>query len=241
MTQNVVSFIEHLSEQPWSNYTAADYTIEQWHNACLIHLHTGAPTSKNECKLPVKTPNGAVNKNGVFAAAAALAGARGGVHASAEQKASAARALRGYYAKMNQKPPPSLANHSSIGHITKFIAHHGVKGMRWGVRNSGNRVRLGKRGQKSKTTYQKPAHRLSDADLSKRIKRMEMEKRYSDLNKKDATRIDKGRKFSTGILSNSGRTVATTLVSGAALLAISKALQKKGKLHPSTVRAITGK
>jgi hypothetical protein len=125
--------IKHLSTKPWSDFTAADYSIQQWHNACLIHLHNGPPMSKNECKLPVKTPDGAVNQNGVHAAAAALAGARGGLNAPPAQKATAAKALIKLYQSMNEKPPPSLMAHSSI---EEFLEHHGVKGMRWGVRNA---------------------------------------------------------------------------------------------------------
>jgi len=98
-----------ISEEPWSNWSAADYSIEQWHRACLIHLHSGAPTSKGECKLPVRTPTGTVNRAGVHAAAAALAGARGGVNAPAEQKAKARRALRGLYSTLKEDPPDSLA------------------------------------------------------------------------------------------------------------------------------------
>jgi 2'-5' RNA ligase len=98
-----------ISEEPWSKWSAADYSIEQWHRACLIHLHSGAPTSKGECKLPVRTPTGTVNRAGVHAAAAALAGARGGVNAPAEQKAKARRALRGLYSQLKEEPPDSLA------------------------------------------------------------------------------------------------------------------------------------
>ena len=74
--------------------------------------------------------------------------------------------------------------------VDEFIEHYGVKGMHWGVRNPRNRVKTGK----TKTTYTKPGHKLSDEQLSKRIKRMEMEKRYKDLNQPD---IHKGRKFAT--------------------------------------------
>jgi hypothetical protein len=117
----------HISETPWSNYTKADYTIEQWHAACLIHTHEGKPTSKSECKLPVKTPTGVLNRNGVHAAAAALAGARGGLKGvSADQKKKAGSALKRYYTELDDDLPESLAQGD--------ISHHGVKGMRWGVR-----------------------------------------------------------------------------------------------------------
>jgi hypothetical protein len=114
--------LTHISEQAWSDFTKADYTIEQWHAACLIHIHDGEPTSKSQCKLPVKTPDGALNRNGVHAAAAALAGARGGLKGvSADQKKKAGNALKRYYAQLDETPPESLS-------------HHGVKGQKWGVR-----------------------------------------------------------------------------------------------------------
>jgi len=116
--------LAHVSEQPWSDYTKADYSVEQWHAACLIHVHEGAPTSKSECKLPVKTPNGALNRNGVHAAAAALAGARGGLKGvSADQKSKAAGALRRYYSQLDETPPESLAVHANIGRGAEFLQH----------------------------------------------------------------------------------------------------------------------
>lgn len=128
----VEKVLSHISEKPWSAYTEADYTIEQWHSACLVHLHSGPPTSKSECKLPVKTPSGALNRNGVHAAAAALAGARSPLKAPPEQKAKAARALRGYYSQLGEEPPDSLKQSTNM--IENILAHVGVKGMRWGVR-----------------------------------------------------------------------------------------------------------
>jgi hypothetical protein len=219
MNQNVKEFIEHLSTRPWSDYTSADYTIQQWHNACLIHQHTGVPTSKNQCKLPVKTPNGALNKNGVMAAAAALAGARGGVHASPSEKSSAAKSLIRYYHEINAQPPPSLMQHSSV---QEFIEHHGVKGMRWGVRTRGGGSRPS-RGT-SRTVYGKHPKNLTSSELDKRIKRMETEKKYNELNKKD---ISRGHRIASEILTNSGRAVASTVLVGAALLGVRVALSKK--------------
>jgi hypothetical protein len=96
------------STTPWSSFSEGDYSIEQWHRACLIHLHDGAPTSKAQCKLPVREPSGALNANGVAAAAAVLAGGRGGVQAPPEKKRAAARSLVRLYAQTDREPPASL-------------------------------------------------------------------------------------------------------------------------------------
>jgi hypothetical protein len=128
------AYLSHISMKPWSEYTKADYTADQWHRACLIHQHPADDhTSKNQCKLPVRTPNGAINKNGVHAAAAALAGARGGVDATSEQKASARTALVRLYEQLGEDPPPGLVKHSDMDDDEALI-HFGRKGMKWGVR-----------------------------------------------------------------------------------------------------------
>lgn len=101
-----------VSTKPWSDFSAADYTPAQWHAATLIHDHDpdggsgGYP--KSQCKLPVREPNGALNVNGVHAAAGVLAGARGGVDASAAQKQAASGKLRGLYRQIGQPAPSSL-------------------------------------------------------------------------------------------------------------------------------------
>ena len=130
---SIDNILAHISEKPWSAYIEADYSIEQWHSSCLIHQHQGPPTSKAQCKLPVKTPNGAVNRNGVHAAAAALAGARGGVHASSEEKAAATAALLRLYGQLGEDPPDSLKHTEEVN---GFFEHFGVKGQKWGVRRS---------------------------------------------------------------------------------------------------------
>lgn len=206
MTTSIAEFIEHLSERPWSDYTKADYSIEQWHAACLIHLHQGPPTSKSECKLPVKTPNGALNRNGVHAAAAALAGARGGVHASPEQKASAARALRGYYRQMSEEAPDSLKQ----SNIEEFIEHHGVKGMHWGVRKAvSSRVATEKKRRKPSTDAKKVAElskkkpqALTNRQLEIINKRKNLERTFKG--SKPPSPYGRGKKFAAEILAITG-------------------------------------
>lgn len=147
-----VEALAHISETPWSEYSKSDYTLTQWHTACLVHTHDGEPTSKSECKLPVKTPDGVLNRNGVHAAAAALAGARGGLKGlSEDQKKAAANALKRYYAQLDEDPPESLT-------------HHGVKGMRWGVRKKEDlvgrdaaRLNVGAKGNTPSSVAAKPS------------------------------------------------------------------------------------
>jgi hypothetical protein len=80
--------------------------------SCLINTNTGDPKdwTQDNCKLPVKTPDGDVNTNAMSAAAAALAGARGGVQASSADKKSAAKKLLSYYRGAKMEPPDSLTS-----------------------------------------------------------------------------------------------------------------------------------
>lgn len=200
MTQNVLDFIQHLSDQPWSNYTAADYSIEQWHSACLIHQHDGPPTSKDQCKLPVKTPSGTVNRNGVHAAAAALAGARGGVHASSEEKDKAAAALVRYYHQMDEEPPPSLLKHDDV---ENFIEHFGIKGMRWGVRRS--RVKTSSDFRKTAPLRRRKPKQLTNKQLRDVNARLNLEQNFRRMN---PSTVQKGHSAAKNIIALSGTAVA---------------------------------
>lgn len=214
-----------VDEKPWSNYKESDYSPQQWHTACLIHNHTGTPTAKSQCKLPIKTPTGVVNRHGVFAAAAVLAGSRGGVQASSEQKNSAATSLLHIYQRIGATPPPSLLlKHSSI---EEYLTHYGKKGMHWGIHTEKDFFRTGsKNGSKSahKTQYQKSSKRLSDDELNRRIKRMELEKRYTELK---APTKSAGKKYAHDLLQNTGRTIVGTVVGSVVTFAIGRMLKKR--------------
>lgn len=111
-TPNTIPIAE-VSDKSWSDFSQSDYSIEQWRRACLIKPESQTD-SKSDYKLPVREPNGTLNRNAVHAAAAALAGGRGGVQASASQKQSAAKSLVSMYRnQLEEDPPESLSSMAS--------------------------------------------------------------------------------------------------------------------------------
>lgn len=186
-----------VSEKPWSSYKASDYTPEQWHAACLIHQHDGDPTSKDQCKLPVKTPDGALNRNGVHSAAAALAGSRGGVNASVDEKQKAANALLRHYKTLGEEPPKSLT-HSNL--VEEILSHHGVKGMHWGSRRGkGTSGKASSDAKRSEATLEKRkqggTRSLTNHEITQLTKRLQMEQSLHNVLPKKKSKVDSGHKF----------------------------------------------
>jgi hypothetical protein len=100
-----------VSDKPWSQFTPADYGEPQ--RFCYYSLINDNVVPKGQwvaeaCKLPVYEPDGTLNRNAVHAAAAALAGARGGVHSSAQAKRAAARKLIGLYGRIGEEVPDTI-------------------------------------------------------------------------------------------------------------------------------------
>lgn len=98
-----------VSDKPWEQFTAASYTTANAYcAACLIDTNQGEK-SKALCKLPYKEPGGAINRAGVHAVAAVLAGGRGGVSAPQDEKVAAAKRLVSIYRNdLKEDPPESL-------------------------------------------------------------------------------------------------------------------------------------
>lgn len=196
MNKQTARAIKHpkikLDETPWSNYKKSDYTVDQWHRASLIHDHSSElPTSKEQCKLPIKTPSGAVNRGGMAAAAAALAGARGGVHTSDKQRRKAELSLASVYSQAGIKPPPHLIKHSDIEEVVDdFLAHYGIRGMKWGIRHpevhkSRPHSVDSKRIEELK---KRPLTSLTNKQLKALNDRLNMEQQYNRLNPNKAKR-----------------------------------------------------
>lgn len=174
-----------LSTKPWSDFSEADYSLSQWHNACLIHDHAGPPTSKSQCKLPIKTPEGVVNRNGLFAAAAALAGARTPMKATSQQKNQAAKKLLQVYKQIGQTPPHSLyVKHSDS--VNDILEHHGIKGMHWGIRRSkkelARHVPSSEDFKRAKELSKRPTHSLTNEELRTLNQRQQLETQHRKLN-----------------------------------------------------------
>lgn len=93
-----------VSEKSWDG-SASRFTPEQWHNSCILHTHEGAPTGKSQCKLPIKEPDGTINRAAVHAAAARF----NQVDAPSEAKQKAKAALRGAYKQIGEEPADKVA------------------------------------------------------------------------------------------------------------------------------------
>jgi hypothetical protein len=124
------------------------------------------------------------------------------------------------------------------GNVEDKVAHSGVLGMKWGQRNSrtiivnqrNKRRTPGKSSKKKSDDFdevaklkKKKIYEMSNEEIARITKRMDLEKRYKDLN---PSRIDMGKKTVRGIFSTIG-TIAGTAGSIAALARIGSALYRR--------------
>lgn len=94
------------------------------------------------------------------------------------------------------------------------LYHHGVKGMKWGVRKS----RKSSGGKKRRSKRKKEdISKLSDEELKKRTQRLNLQNQYmnaeAQYEKLSSKRMHKGRTILLGILATAGTQVATQFVS----------------------------
>lgn len=99
-----------VSDTPWSQFTAASYTPEQWRRATIVHLEPAQgqdPLTKSLHKVPVKEPDGTLNRGGVHAAAGGhgLPAVKG---APADVVMAAARELARLYHEIGDPVPPGV-------------------------------------------------------------------------------------------------------------------------------------
>lgn len=124
--------------------------------------------------------------------------------------------------------------------LEEVLAHHGIKGMKWGVRRS--RSALAARRQsphgvsedamrakssKAKVHKRTNADALSTQELQHLVTRMNLEKQLKQL--QGPSRKQKGAKFATDILVNAGKQQITKIASDQLGKQIDLALNKKKK------------
>ena len=118
------------------------------------------------------------------------------------------------------------------------LYHHGVKGMKWGVRK--NRNSAGRNsGVKRKTKRHQSANSkkvasrkkdyknrrtMSDKELQQKIERLKMEKTFKELTKED---ISPGRNYAQQILAAAGKKTLTVAAAGAMAYGVKVAMTKE--------------
>ena len=101
--------------------------------------------------------------------------------------------------------------------MAEEIWHHGIKGMKWGVRHTPEQLghKSGGTSVKKDDSHEdyKKAHdsksvkKMSDAELRSRLNRLNMEKQYSQMN---PSRVERGRKILTSTLKVAGTVAAAS-------------------------------
>lgn len=137
-----------------------------------------------------------------------------------------------------------------MGNRTNELRHYGVKGMKWGVRKnrggtSSSRSRFksdyeSSKGDRKRKVYTKQGYQLTDKELNRRIKRLNKEKQYQDLQREvNSTRMSSGQKAVSKALSGVGTVALTSIATYGVAYLINKKTGKpvvgvnvKGKKFP---------
>lgn len=113
------------------------------------------------------------------------------------------------------------------------IRHHGIRGMKWGVRRYQNRdgslTPEGKKRYSDGVTSHVKS--MSDQELRDRINRLQLEKQYKSLLEPEGQKkVNKGKAFVQNVLETSGKNIATQLTTYAMGTLVNKYIGKGKQL-----------
>lgn len=111
-----------------------------------------------------------------------------------------------------------------MSNLSPNLEHHGIKGMKWGVRRKRNSKTGRVESSDSKTARRLKKKRLSEMsneELAKLNKRMQLERQYKQLK----AGSQPGKQFVAGVMKESGKNIASKYVAKAGEAAIASAIK----------------
>ena len=109
---------ETVTDKAWDG-SASRFSDAEYARSCVLDRGPGAGPPKQRYSLPVREPDGALNRNGVHAAASRV----GSVQASPEQiRAAASRLVALYRSPLKEEPPDDLVKLAGLAVVAGAVA-----------------------------------------------------------------------------------------------------------------------